>query len=100
MVADFNKKQKGEAVVNKLLFKAFGIIFLFVILILIIADLRIYQKKKDLVSQIDFYKKQIEEIKKNGERLKNQIDNSDSKNFLNSWGGCLSGILGWLKSKF
>lgn len=79
---DFNKKGKREFFNEKLLFKTVGIIFLIVILLLILADFKIYQKKKELNSQISAFKKQIESIEKSSQNLKNEIANSDNKDYL------------------
>lgn len=61
---DFNKKENREFFNNKLLFKTIGILFLVGIFVLIFSDLKIYQKKQELISQINAYQKQIEDIKK------------------------------------
>jgi len=82
MVADFNKKGNKEFFNEKLLFKTIGIIFLLVIIALIFADFRIYQKKQELASQISIYKKQIEDIKKSNQNLKDEIANSDNPDYL------------------
>ena len=82
MVADFNKKGNREFFNNNLLFKTVGILFLVGIFILIFADFKIYQKKQELTSQINAYQKQIEDIKKSSQTLKNEIANSDSVDYL------------------
>jgi len=82
MVADFAKKQKGQFFSNKALFKTFGIIFLLVIFALLVADFKIYQKKKELLSQISAYQKQIEDIEKSSQTLKDEITNADNPDYL------------------
>lgn len=82
MVADFNKKRNTESSGNKILFQAVGTLVLIILVILIIADFRIYQKKKELISQISSYQKQIADIKKNSQTLKDEIANSDNPNYL------------------
>ena len=62
---DFNKKGNREFFNDKLLFKTVGIMLLIGIVVLIIADIKIYQKKRELASQIKIYQEKIEEIKKN-----------------------------------
>jgi len=86
MVADFNKKEKGDFFNDKLLFKTVGIVFLVVICVLAVADFRIYQKKKELNLQISIYKKQIEDIKKSSQTLKAEIENSDNVDYLEKLG--------------
>ena len=71
---------------NKLLFKTFGIIFLVVILVLVVADVKMYLKKKQLISQINVYQKQIEDIKKSSQNLNNEITNADNKDYLEKLG--------------
>ena len=79
---DFHKKANREFFNNKLLFKTVGIIFLAVISILAIGDFKIYQKKQELASQINNYQKQIEDIKKSSQNLKDEIANSDNVDYL------------------
>ena len=82
MVANFGKKQKGDSVANKPVFQIVGIFILLMIVILLIADVKIYQKKRELVQRIDDYKKQIEDIKKSSQTLKSEIANSDNVDYL------------------
>jgi len=82
MVTDFNKKGNREFFNDKLLFKTIGIIFLIVIFVLILADFKMYQKKQKLISQINIYQKQIEDIKNSSQDLKNKITNADNIDYL------------------
>lgn len=82
MIADFDKKQKREASANKIAFQIAGVLFLIIIIVLIIADFKMYQKRKNLISQIDSYKRQIEEIKNSNQNLKNDIANSNNTDYL------------------
>jgi len=83
---DFNKKRNREFFNRDLLFKIVGILFLVGILVLIFADFKIYQKKKELTSQINAYQKQIEDIKNSSQNLKNEIANSNSTDYLEKLG--------------
>jgi cell division protein FtsB len=83
---DSYKKSNRKFFNNKLLFKTGGIIFLVVIFVLVIADFRIYQKKQELASQVSSYQKQIEDIKKSSQTLKNEIANSDNVDYLEKLG--------------
>lgn len=78
---DFKKKQKGRAS-NRILFKAGGILLLLVFLGLLVADYRIYKKKQILLSQVELYQKQIEDIKNRNETLGAQIENSDNLEYI------------------
>jgi cell division protein FtsB len=82
MVANFAKKWNRDFFNTQLLFKVVGIIFIVIIVVLIILDFRIYQKKKGLASQISSYQKQIEDIKKSSQTLKEEITNSDNTDYL------------------
>ena len=82
MVADFNKKQKTSLPSNKIAFQAAGVIFLIIIVALFVADIKIYQKKKELALQIENYKKQIEDIKKSSQTLKDEIANSNNQDYI------------------
>jgi cell division protein FtsB len=83
---DFNKKGNRDFFNNKLLFKTVGILFLVGILVLIFADFKIYQRKQQLITQIDTYKKQIEDIKKSSQNLKDEIANSNNVDYLEKLG--------------
>ncbi|MCX6718507.1 MAG: septum formation initiator family protein [Candidatus Staskawiczbacteria bacterium] len=82
MVADFNKKANRKFFNEKLLFQILGIAFLLIAVVLVFADVRIYQKKKELASKINDEQKQIEDIKKSSQNLRDEIANSDNKDYL------------------
>lgn len=82
MVADFGKKQKGEFSRNKIALQIAGILFLAIIIALVAADVKIYQKKKELLSQIDNYKKQIQDLQKSSQNLRDEIANSNSQDYI------------------
>ena len=86
MVADFNKKENSRFFNRNLLFKTVGTIFLIMIAVLIVADFKIYQKKQELEYRINNYKKQIEGIQKNSQTLKEEIANSNNKDYLEKLG--------------
>jgi cell division protein FtsB len=86
MVSDFNKKGNREFFNDQLLFKTVGVLFLFFIIFMIVADFKIYQKKRELVSQISIYQKQVEDIKNSSQNLKNEIANSNSTDYLEKLG--------------
>lgn len=82
MLTDFDKKENRDFFNKKLLFKAGGIAFLIIIFLLVVADFKIYQKKQKLISQISAYQKQIEDLKKSSQNLKEEIANSDNVDYL------------------
>lgn len=86
MVADFSKKGNREFLKDKRMFRGVAISFLVVIAVLIVADFRIYQKKKDLSGQIKIYQKQVADIEKSSKTLNAEIVNSDNKDYLEKLG--------------
>ena len=82
MVADFNKKRNGEFFSENFLFQSLAVFFLIVVIVLIVADFKIYQRKKGLASQINAYQKQITDIKKSSQTLQDEIANADNKDYL------------------
>ena len=82
MVADFNKKQKGEFFTEKLLFKVVGILFLIIILILIFYNLKILSKKQEMNSLIGNLQKQIENLNQSSATLKEEIANANKPDYL------------------
>lgn len=79
---DFQKKANREFFNSQLLFKTVGVIFLLIIFILVVSDFKIYQKKRELTAQITIYQKQIADIKKSSQNLKDEITNSDNPDYL------------------
>lgn len=82
MIAEVEEKGNGKFFTKKLLFKALGVGLLVIILVLIVADINIFRKKRELISQIELYKKQIEDIQKNSQTLQEEIANSDNSEYL------------------
>lgn len=82
MITNFEKKGNRAFFKRKFLFKILGIIFIIVIFLLILQDIKIYQKKRELVSQINIYKQQIEDIKKGSQTLGEEIANANNKDYL------------------
>jgi len=86
MVANFNKKANSEFFNNELLFKTVGVIFLVIIVVLIVADFKMHQRKKELALQVINFQKQIDSIEKNSQTLKEEIANFDNKDYLEKIG--------------
>ena len=82
MVANFNKKQKSEPTMEKVAFQVVGILFLIIIVVLIFSDIKMYQKKKELLSEISNYKKQITDIQNSSQNLKNDIANQNNQDYI------------------
>lgn len=86
MVSDFNKKGNREAFNNDLLFKTVGILLLIFVAFMIVEDIKIYQKKRELATEINNYKKQITDIKNSSQTLKDEIANSNNTDYLEKLG--------------
>ena len=86
MVSDFNKKGNRDFFNDQLLFKTVGIFFIFFILFMIFEDIKIYQKKQELASQIVTYQKQIKDMENSSQILKNEIANADNTDYLEKLG--------------
>jgi cell division protein FtsB len=82
MVTDFEKKRNREDYVNRMLFQIAGIFVLIILIILVVADFKMYQKKQELSAQLNSYQKKIDDIKKSNQALKDEIANSDNLEYL------------------
>ena len=86
MVADFSKKRNKEFFNRNFWYRIAGISFVVAVLVLAVADFRIYQKKQQFTSQINAYQKQINDIRKSSQTLKDEIANADNKDYLEKLG--------------
>jgi len=86
MVANFNKKGNRDFFNKELLFKTVGILLILFVGYMIVVDIRIYQKKQQLVVKINQYKKEIDDIQKNNQNLKEEIINADNIDYLEKLG--------------
>ena len=59
-----------------------GIVFLIVVCVLIFDNIKMWNRKKELVAEIKEYQNQIEEIQKSSQTLKEEIQNADDKDYL------------------
>lgn len=82
MITDFSKKQKMKFSAEKVALQATGILFFVIILVLIFADIKIYQKKQEVAVQIATLQKQIQDIKNSSQTLKDEIANSNNTDYL------------------
>lgn len=79
---DFSKKQKSSPFGNKIFLKIAGVLFLIAAAVLIFADFKLNQKKKELLGQIASYKSQIEAIEKRNMELKEGVARADDPNYI------------------
>jgi len=79
---DFKKKQKSELSLNSFLIRSAAIFSIVVFIVLIIADIKIYQKRKGLEAEVAKYERQIQEIKDKNKNLEEKIANSDNPDYI------------------
>ena len=82
MLSNFNKKQKGEFWNKDFLWKVVGFLLLGISVWFVFKDIKMYFEKKDFSAQLKSYERQIAEIKKNNETLKERIENSDNPDYI------------------
>jgi cell division protein DivIC len=79
---DFKKKQKTEASLKDFFLRAGAILIMFVLVFLVVADVKIYQKRKGLQAEVAKYEQQIKEIKEKNKELEERISNSDNPDYI------------------
>jgi cell division protein FtsB len=82
MVSDFTKKRNKEGFKTSFMFQIGCVLFVAIIVFLFIINLRMYEKRKKLASQVNFYESQIENIEKDIQNIKKDIDNADDIDYL------------------
>jgi len=82
MVANFNKKQKSDSAFENTAFQVAGILFSVIVVALIFSDIKMYQKKKELLTEINNYKKQITDIQNSSKAIKNDIANQNNPDYI------------------
>ncbi len=81
MSADFKKKQKAN-IPKKIAFIFCGFLILFAIVFLVSANIRTYQKKKELNAQMESLKNKIAEIKNKNDSLQQGISQSSDQKYI------------------
>lgn len=80
MVTDFQRKQKRKSF--KYLLIVGGIFIAIVFILLLIADIRVYQKRAELNSRIENLKNKIQDIKDKNNNLQEGIAKADDNNYI------------------
>ena len=80
MVADFHKNKRSPW--SKLLAPLLGVAILGMVTALIVADVKIYQKKQKLTQQIENLKNKIEDIKNQNKRLQEGIEQTNDESYI------------------
>jgi cell division protein FtsL len=82
MISDFHKKQKGSKPFNKILLFLGIILCIVIFCLLIVANIKIYQRRQELSLQLENLKKQTEEIKNNNNQLKEGIQKATDSDYI------------------
>lgn len=80
MIANLNKKIKNDP--TKVFLQIAGILFLIAVVALLLADFKMYQRKRELKVEIESYEKKIKAIKENTAKLQEEIANTDNQEYL------------------
>jgi cell division protein FtsB len=81
MVTNFKKNIKRNSS-RQIIIHIGGILIVIVFVILIIADIKIYKKRKEFTAQVNKLQAQIEEMQKSNEALKEGIVKSDDSQYI------------------
>ena len=81
MITNF-KKNKSKNKFPVFLFRLGAIAVLFLALLLVFADIKIYQKKRQFNSQIESLKGKVNELESKNKDLKQGISNADSEYYI------------------
>jgi len=79
---DFKKKQKGELDLKHFFIRAGAIFIICLMAFIIIADVKIYQRRKGLEVEVSKYEQQIAQLKERNTKLEEEIGNSDNPDYI------------------
>jgi len=79
---DFNKKQKKSAILKNVFLRAGAFIIFVFFVILIISNINIYKKRKNLEAEILMYEQQIQQLKDRNEDIEDHLKNSDNSDYI------------------
>lgn len=82
MLTDFKKKQKTYSARNLFFLFLASILFLVICILLIIANIRILEKKKELAKQLINLQNQVADIEKSNQNLKKGVAESTDINYM------------------
>lgn len=80
MVPEFHKKQKSGD--EGLFIKILTSVFIILLVVLAVANVRLYQKKKDLAKQLTIYSEEIKKIEEGNNKLKKEIANTENIEYI------------------
>ncbi len=79
---DFKKKRKNFSLGEKPFLKIGSVLLALISAYLIFSDINIYQRRRQLESQIQAYEKQIEQVKQRNEKLEQGIAQSGEDSYI------------------
>jgi len=79
---NFRKKQKEKISLANFFIRVGAIFIICILLFLVITDIKIYQKRKKLQTEIAKYEQQIKEIKLRNAELEERVENSDNPDYI------------------
>jgi len=79
---DFKEKRKSEVSLKNFFIRSGAFLILVIFIILIIADIKIYKKRKELESDVLRYEQQIQLLKQKNTDLQKDISNSDNSDYI------------------
>ena len=79
---DFKKKQKSKLSLNNFLIKSAAFLMIVIFFVLVVADIKIYGKRKGLEAEVARYEQQIKAIKEKNQNLEERIANSDNPDYI------------------
>jgi len=82
MVSDISKKRKGNFSGKKFMYQGLGFLFVIIMIYLALTNLKMHRMRKEFSAQISFYQAQIEDAKKDNQRLRDGISNADNIDYL------------------
>ncbi|MDD4111184.1 MAG: septum formation initiator family protein [Clostridia bacterium] len=79
---DFKKKQKRDASFKDFLLKIGLAIISIIFVVLVVADIKIYKKRKSLQLEVAKYQQQIDQLREKNQNLEDKIKNSDNSDYI------------------
>jgi len=79
---DFGKKQKARQALRNIFIKSAAFLSLVIVIVLIVADIKIYKQRKKIDNDIVKYQQQIQELQQRSEKLEEEIVNSDNPDYI------------------
>jgi len=79
---DFKKKQKSQIEIKDFLIRAAAFLVIVAVVILIVADFKIWRQRKSLEAEILNYNNKISQLKERNKKLEEAIANSDNPDYI------------------